>query len=95
LALFPILLIKVVADILEDVAIRIAVNQIFTEVLHDFVTPVFGNVIVEPPEKDFLITEFLHDILILIRLSEKDELRVLFKGELVGNVDLNKRLNLL
>ncbi len=65
-SLFPISLVPVVADILQDMAITLSITQIFSQICYFLITAIFCNMIVDPSNKDFLISEFLHNVVFFI-----------------------------
>lgn len=58
LILVPVSFVKMIADILQNMTIAIAVNKVFSKVGHFFVSSILGNMIVDPSNQNFFISEF-------------------------------------
>jgi len=69
-------------------SIAVAINEIFSKIGNLPVASILGNMIVDPPDQYFLVAKSLHDIVLLVRLLQKYEFRILLEGELITDVNL-------
>ena len=77
-------------------AIAITVTHVFADVGDGPISSVFTNVVVDPPQQNLLIIEFINCIVLFVRFFEQNDLWVVFKRYFVRNIDLTQaRLTLI
>lgn len=87
--LVPELLVEV-GDVCEHVAVALGVTEVVAQVADDAGAVVLADVVVQPPDEDFLVTQLADDLVVFVLALEDDDLGVPFEVDLVGEMDLYK-----
>lgn len=73
---------------LQDVTIAVTISHVLPNIFDQLITSMLLDMVIDPPDQDLLISQLLHDPILLIGSLQQDDLRVTFECDIAGDVDL-------